>query len=210
MSIIEVGRTPGVAALLLALREEDALLALQQLQSHVGSSQVAAHADEVGVLGSGAAHYVVAVGQSGDGDADGEPGERRGGVAAHYVYVVLVARQPDALVELLDVFNAEAPADAQAQGHLCGRGVHGVDVGDVDHGCLVAQVLQRHVGEVEVYALEQEVGADERLLLAGVYHGAVVAYALHGGGVERLYVFGEPVNETELSECGYFCTCHIL
>ena len=52
----------------------DRLLAFQQLEAHVGCSEVAADADEVGVMGSVAIDHLVCLCLSDAGDADGQSG----------------------------------------------------------------------------------------------------------------------------------------
>ena len=60
--------------------------------------------------------------------ADGQSGERRGGVAAHDVHSVLFAGQPDAGVEGFEIFDCEALADGQVDDELARGAIHGVDV----------------------------------------------------------------------------------
>ena len=156
----------------------DGLLALQQLQTHIGGTEVATDADEVGLLGTVTIDDILLAGLTDAGDRDGQTGVAAGGVATHDVDAPLVAGGTQAFVELLDVLYGEALAQGQRDGHLARRAIHGEDVADVDHGRLVTQVLQGDVGEVEVDALHEHVGGDEHLCVRIVKYGAVIAYAV--------------------------------
>ena len=114
------------------------------------------------------------------GDANGKTCIGRGGVAAYDVDVPLLACCPKATIEVLEVFHREALAEGYAHDELARCAVHREDVADVHHCRLVAEVLHRDVGEVEVYALHEHVGGDEHLALGVVKHGAVVANAVAG------------------------------
>ena len=104
------------------------------------------------------------------------------------------------------MLDGEAGRDADADGDLPRSAHHGVDVGEVDHGGLVAEVLEGDVADVEVDAFEQQVGGYEHFLVGGVgQHGGVVADAADGGGVDQWYVFGEAVDEAELAQGVDFC-----
>ena len=126
------------------------------------------------------------------------------GVAADDVGAVALAGQADAGVQLVDVLDGEALRDAQRHRQLARRAAHGADVADVYYGGLVAQVLEGHVGEVEVHALEQKVGGDQHVALAVAKDGGVVADGVFGGVVGPWQVVGEAVDEAELAQCGYF------
>ena len=134
------------------------------------------------------------------GDADGQTCVGRGGVASHDVDVPLLAGQSEAGVEFFHVLYAEALAECHRDGYLPGRAVHSEHVADVDHSRLVAQVLQVDVGEVEVYALHEQVGGYEHFAVWIGEHGAVVADAVFRTIVLGCDVFGEAVDESELAE----------
>ena len=79
--------------------------------------------------------------------------------------------------------------------------VHGVNVREVDDSGLVAQVLERHVGEVEVDTLQQQVGGDEDIRRAVIVElGGIVANGHHRGGVAGGETGGETVDEAEFSQ----------
>ena len=203
----EVGLSSRFGAV---LSLEGLFFTFQELQAHVGRTEVTADADEVGVLGSVAVDDVL-LGRIADaGEAQGHTGERRGGVAAYEVDAVALAGQLNAGVEGFGVFNAEALAQGQADEELARGGVHGIEVGKVDHGGLVAQVLERSVDEVEVDALHEHVGADQHLFVGVVHHGTVVAYAVDGGGVLRGDVVGQVSDETEFTQSRYFSSFHVV
>ena len=88
--------------------------------------------------------------------------------------------------------------------------VHRIGVGEARDGSLIAEVLERGVGEVEVNALQQEVGRDEGLGALGVgYDGGIIADTEHG----RVIMLGQPLgqvpDEAELPELGQLCSLHL-
>ena len=129
-------------ACLVHLLVVDALLAFEQLQTHVSRTEVARYADKVGVLGSVAVDDVLLASLTDAGDADGESGVRRCGVAANDVDAPLVASHAQSAVELLQVLYLEALAQRNAHGELSRCAVHGEDVADVHHRRLVSEMLQ--------------------------------------------------------------------
>ena len=72
--------------------------------------------------------------------------------------------------------------------------VHGVNVGEVYHRRLVAQMFQGHISEVEVYALYQKVGRYKHFGIGVVHHGTVVADTFFGGYVDQGKIAGETVD----------------
>ena len=83
------------------------------MQSHIGSTKVAAHADQVSVLGTIAVDDILLAGLSDTGDGDGQTGIGRGGVAAHNVDVPFLTSQSHTFIEQLDVFYGEALAECK-------------------------------------------------------------------------------------------------
>ena len=69
--------------------------------------------------------------------------------------MMTLAGQAKAGVEGLKILDAEAFRHAEAHRHLARTTVHGVDVGEVHHSALVAQMLKGHILKVKVYAFEQ-------------------------------------------------------
>ena len=183
----------------------DGLLALQQLKSHVGGSEVAADADEVGITGSVAIDCLARLCLSDAGDADGQSGIRRGGLASYDVYAPFVAGLSQSAIEQFHVFDGEALAECYADNHLPRCAVHGKDVGNVDHCRLVAQQFYADIGKVEVHALHEHVGSDEHLAVGVGENGAVVAHALLCAGVLWLDVFCQVLDESELTQLGNVC-----
>ena len=71
-------------------------------------------------------------------------------------------------------------------------------------------MLEWGVGEVEVDALQQEVGRDEGLGALGVgYDGGIIADTEHG----RIIMLGQPLRQVaykaELPELGQLCSLHL-
>ena len=132
-------------------------LSFQQLQAHVCRTQVTADANQVVELGAVAIDDILLLRHAQTGDRDGQAGHRRAGVAAHDVHVVTLARQADTAEQRLDVLHRETLADAERNSYLSRRTIHRVDVREIDHGGLVAQVLQRHIFQIEMNALQQHI-----------------------------------------------------
>ena len=103
------------------------------MQAHVGGTEVARDADEVGFTGSVAIDDVVLAGLANAGDGDGQSGVAAGGVATHDVDAPFVAGHAQSRVELFYVLDGEALRECQRDGHLTWGAVHGKDVADVDH-----------------------------------------------------------------------------
>ena len=111
----------------------------------------------------------------------------------------------DTFIDGLDVLHGKAFGEAQSHKQLRGPAVHGIDVGKVDHGRLVAQVLEGGVGEVKMYAFEQQVGGDKREAICGVTDGGcVVANAEDGCVVAGRNAVRQSVDESELAQRGDF------
>ena len=159
------------------------LFALKELQAHIGCTQVATYAYQVGILGTIAVHNLLLGSLANTGDADGHACERRGGVATNHIYIPLIAGQAQSAVELLDILDTETLADGERNGELTGCAVHGEDIADVYHGRLVAQVLEVDISKVEVYALHQHIGGNEYLLIGVAEYGAIIANTFYGAGV---------------------------
>ena len=102
------------------------------------------------------------------------------------------------------MFNLETATYGYTDQELTRGAVHGIHVGKIDHGCLVAEVFERGVSEVEVNAFHQHVGGAEQAAgiggIGGVtHHGTVVAHTHEGGIVNGLEVGREVVNESEFA-----------
>ena len=111
-------------------------------------------------MGAIAIDDVIGISLADGGYTDEQTRDAGTGIAPHQVYAIFLTRQTDAGIEFLDVLEGKAFTDAQTHGYLLWRTVHGIDVAQVDHHSLVTQMLQRHIAQVEVYALKQQVGGD--------------------------------------------------
>ena len=191
--------------LLAELVEIDGLFAFKELQTEVCGTEVSAHADEVGVLGSAPANHLVGGSIAHDGDADDHSCKGGGGVSSDDVDVVSVAGQAESGIEVVEGLDGDAAVHCHADEHLPWRAAHGIDIGDVHHGSLVAQVLHGGVDQVEVYAFEQEVGGEQcpSGALCGVDDGAIVADAFDGRTVMQFHILGEPVDKGEFAQFRY-------
>ena len=119
------------------LREVDAFFAFEEAESEIGGAEIATHTDEIGVGGAVAAANVVGAGGAEGGEAQREAGERGTGVASGEIDVVALAGHADAGIEFVDVFDCEALGERHCREELAGSGVHGVEIGEVDHGGLI-------------------------------------------------------------------------
>ena len=120
------------------LREVDAFFAFEEAESEIGCAEIAAHTDEIGVGGAVAAANVVGAGGAEGGEAQGEAGEGRTGVASGEIDVVALAGHADTGVEFVEVFDFKALGERYRREELARSGVHGVEIGEIDHGGLVA------------------------------------------------------------------------
>ena len=155
-------------------------LALQQLESHIGCTEVATHAHEVGVSCTATIHNLALFALANTGDGDNQSCDRCRGVATHNINAILLTSQTNASVEFVDMLNGETLRDAERHGDLLWLTVHGIHIAEVDHSRLVAQVAKWRVSQVEVNAFEQHIGGDECAqvaVAAVVEHRAIVAHA---------------------------------
>ena len=117
---------------------------------------------------------------------------------------MVFAGQAQAVVDGVEVFHRGAPAHGHVAEQLARQAVHGVNVGEVDHRGLVAQMFQRGVDQIEVDALHEQVARDEQVAVVVAEHGAVVAHAAQGRGVAGREALREVTDEAKLAERGYF------
>ena len=135
------GLAVGCRMLLLVFVEHliiHGFLAFQELQPHVGGSQVSADANQVGVVCAVAIDDVLRLCFTDAGDGDGESGERCGGVATYNVHIPLLTGFAQSGIEFFEIFHREAFAEGDAHDDLAWHAIHGEDVAEVDHRRLVA------------------------------------------------------------------------
>jgi hypothetical protein len=89
---------------------------------------------------------------------------------------------------------------AMGHGDLLGAPIHGADVAQVHHHGLVAQMLERHIAEVEMNAFHQHIGADKRAHIAFAQNSCIITYAFDGGSIAQFHALGNAVYETELAQ----------
>ena len=180
---------------------EHPFLALEQLQAHVGGSEVARQADQVVQLRAAAVDDALVRGVAQRRHRDDESGHRGPRVAAHQVDPQLPAGEGDPLVEVLQRLDGDFRRDAERDGDLRRRGVHRQDVAHARRHDLVAEVAEREIGQVEVHALIERIGRAEHLFARGRGDdGGVVAHAPACRGVVRREGFGQQVDQPELAE----------
>ena len=194
---------------------QHAFLAFEQLQPHVCGAEVAGDADQVVLPGPVAEGDAVVVDAADRRDGDDQPGHGCARVAADQVDAVFVAGEGDPFVEVLERFDGDFGRDAERDQQLRRLGVHGQNVAHGGRYNLIAQVLEREIGEVEVDAFEERIGRNHgppALLVA--QHSGVVARAPERRGVAGYETGRELVDKTEFAQFGYFGTfflrCHSL
>ena len=173
---------------------EHGFLTFHQLEAHVGSSQVACHANQVGFFRTVAVHNLVFCRLADAGDRNGKPCDRRSGITSYDVHMVLAARQLHPVVEVFEVLYAEAFRYGKRYGDLLGHPVHGIDIREVHHCRLVSQVLQRSIYQVEMYAFHQQVGSNQYLFIRIGEYGGVIAYAVHRLLVLQFNIFRQTLD----------------
>ena len=89
---------------------EHSLLTLQQLQTHVGCTQVARYAYQVVLAGSVAVNGLALFGLSYTCYADGQTGQGRCGVTTHQIHAVTLTCQNHSCIEILHILHREALA----------------------------------------------------------------------------------------------------
>ena len=103
------------------------------------------------------------------------------------------------------MLDGEAARDTQRHHDLSRRAVHGIGVAEVDNGGLIPEVLERHVCQVKVYALHQDVCGYEYACVRVRQFGGIIAYAAYCGGVLVYNAFSDFVYKAEFAQRGYFC-----
>ena len=183
---------------------EDLLLTLQEEEPCVGGAEVARHADEFVFASAGASGEPVGFNRAEGGEADGEAGNGGGDIKVGDVEMIVVATGAQAGEQLLDGFDGEAVGDGEVDGELRRDGVHGEKVGNGDAGALVAEVLERKVGEVEVDVLDEQFRGGHGEAVAEVGGRCVVTGAHDGGGLLHLDVVRQFADQIEFPEMGDF------
>ena len=85
---------------------------------------------------------------------------------------------------------------------MFGLAVHRGNVRDINRNRLVAQVLQRHVGQIEMNPFHQHVGRQQHHLIACIDNGGIIADAFQGGAVLEREAGGNPVDQAKFAEGG--------
>lgn len=65
------------------------------------------------------------------------------------------AREVDAGIEFVDLFDGKPLRKTGADEHLSRCGVHGANIGDIDHSGFVTEVFERGVCKIEMNAYEE-------------------------------------------------------
>lgn len=65
-------------------------------------------------------------------------------------------------------FYTETLGYAQGNGNLLRCAVHGIDIGEIDYGRFIPQMLERYIHKVEMDTFHQQVGSNEHFLFGRV------------------------------------------
>ena len=185
---------------------EDMFFPFEHLQPHEGASEFAAGHEQLAGFGAASETGAVFTHFTEGGYRDHETGLRAGRVAPDKVHLVPFAGQANARIQLFGGLYAEAVGQGEAHDDLCGPGIHGADVAEIDHNGFVAQVLERGVHEIEVHAFTQQIRADHGALalLGSSQYGGIVAHTNHRSRGLQFDVFGDFGDESEFSNRAYF------
>ena len=80
------------------------------------------------------------------------------------------------------------------------NGIHGIYIGKVHHGCLIAQMFQGCIFEVEMNTLGQQVGCYYDLLVSIVKHGSIITYAHLGAWILMFNIFGQMTDQSKFPQ----------
>ena len=183
---------------------EHRLLALQHLQAHVCTAEITAHHQQVIVLRTATIHDILLCRRTERCDADHQSAWVAARIAAHEVHSIVCACELDALVQLVDRFHGKAIAQCDGHRDLLRRGVHGVHIAQVHHHGLIAEVLQRHIAQIEVYSFHEHVRGDHLMQSLRIDHRRIVADALEGRSVLQLHARGDALDKAEFAQGGQF------
>ncbi len=115
---------------------------------------------------------------------------RGSGITSDYINAIMPAGNTDAGIELLDVLYGKTLRNSERHRYLPRPAIHGIYIREVDYRRLIAQVLQRHVCQVKVHILKQQIGGDENIGVGRIVeHGSIVAYSHRGRAVSYLEPF---------------------
>ena len=185
-----------------------AFLAFQDLESHVGRTQIPADHQEVVVTRTIASHQGIRLGEAHGRHRQRQPRGRRRRVASHQVHLVDLARQTNAFIQLVDGLHRKPVAQPQAHDHLRGHRIHGADVAQVDHHRLVSEVLKRDIAEVKVHALAKHVGGHHKALAHGVNDRCIVPDPAKGRRLLVTQFTRHALNQPKLTQFADFRAFH--
>ena len=135
-----------------------ALLALEQLQTHVGGTQATRDADQVVLLGPRTVGCVALLDNTRSRSRDDQTGQRGACVTTRQVDLLLVAGKADTLIQIVERLHGNLRRDTDRDHQLTRTGIHRREVTHNGRHDFVAQVLEREVGQIEIDPLEKRVG----------------------------------------------------
>ena len=97
------------------------------------------------------------------------------------------------------MLHGEPLADGKRHYNLPRMSVHRIDIREVYHRGFVAEMFQRHIGQIEVHTFHQQVGGDKHFGIFILHHGAVVAHTFERRAVHKFYPFGKMPDEAKLA-----------
>ena len=108
------------------------------------------------------------------------------------------------------VIRKSSGAYTVQRGSVYGWSTISDNIAEADSHCLIAQMLERRIHHIEVYAFGKGICRDKCLCLALPHNGAVVAHTFDGGLVDRCEVIGQTVYESHLPKRVQFGTAFLI
>ena len=206
-SLRAIGTTVGSTTPIIEFLPEHRLLSLEELQAHIGSSQVSAHTDQVVRLGSIAIDR--SLGYTYGSDRNSEACHRRRSVTSHQIDAINVTSKLHAGIKFVEILHTETLRNTNRHRNLTRSTHHGINIAEVHDACLVAQMTKRAISQVEMDAFKKKIGSDHRhaFLRQVVDHRTIVTYPIYGAGILERKVFGEMTNQAEFAVMTDFHTC---
>jgi len=124
--------------------------------------------------------------------------------------LIRFAGRSDSSIQFVQSFYRKAVGNGKRHDDLLRNGVHRINVGEVDNHRLEAQMFEGCVGQIEVDAFYQHVGADHGAERAVFDHGCVVAYPFDGGGLAKGKIAREVFDQAEFAEGIYVSSLHLI
>ena len=185
-------------------------LAFQQMKPHISGSQVARQADQVVRSGSATVRDLVLVHVAGRGHADRKAVNRGRRISSDQVGLVIGTGGPHPFVEPVDHLDRETRRYPERYQYLPRRPVHRQNIRHGHHDRFIPQMLQREIGQVEMYTFQHQVGRNQSVTISRIEYGGVVSASLYRGFLLRLERGADPVDQAEFAQFGDLRSLRII